>query len=637
MAYISFYRKWRPQGFDQVIGQDYNIRTIRNALSKKRLSHSYLLCCPRGTGKTSTARIFAKALNCEKGITADPCGKCENCISISNGNSVDVIEIDAASNRGIGEIRELREKVKYLPSILRKKVYIIDEVHMLTIEAFNALLKILEEPPEHICFIMATTEPNKVIPTIISRCQRFDFSPISLGKIKQRLQKIAKKENIKISDEALSLVSKHADGSLRDADGILEQLAAFGEDTIEAGDVVSLLGVIDLELLFELADILADKNISSGLLFVNKIISSNQSLKVLTQEFLDHLYNLYVIKNYKKPSEITDISPDYKKKYEAQSQKLIKEELEFYIDIFADLYKQIKWGEGSRRFFKAAIIRAVNFIAAGDKGLNEKTRALEAQLKTLNKRIEADRPGGSIAENKGVSTEKSNKAKAGENRPANPEKNGNPGSRKDPGSEDKDREDPARKGQDEEGSGTGAVKKADGSGGTITGIDGNLDEILMVMKKKKISVHAMFIESEPSRIEDGILYFILSEDKKWHKDHLSKAKNIELIAGIIEEVTGIKYKVKFELGKIKRKEGKNRKSRNEVIIEENNFSGDPERGFIGEEPPVNGEESKKQKKEESGDKGNTGSKKEAEGVKDGTLDDQEDVIKYFENKFKMKE
>lgn len=362
MSYISFYRKWRPQSFDEIIGQDYNIKTIRNAISSGRLSHCYIFCGPRGTGKTSTARILAKALNCKKGVTPDPCNKCENCISISNGSSVDVIEIDAASNRGIDEIRELREKVKYLPSSLRKKVYIIDEVHMLTTEAFNALLKVLEEPPGHVIFIMATTEPNKVIPTIMSRCQRFDFLPVPMDRIKERLMKIASSEKINIDDPALNLISKYADGSLRDADGILEQLAAFGEDKIKVADVTALLGVTELDTLFEFTDILIGKDLDSGLLMVSKIISSNQSLKVFVSELVDHLYDLYVIKNYSEPFEIINVSDDLRSRYLGQAEKLKKEELEFYMSLFTELLKQIKWGEGSKVFFKSAVIRAINSI-----------------------------------------------------------------------------------------------------------------------------------------------------------------------------------------------------------------------------------------------------------------------------------
>jgi len=305
MGYVSFYRKWRPQSFDEIIGQKYVVQTLKNAVSKNRLSHAYMFCGPRGTGKTSTARILAKALNCVDGPTSEPCNKCANCISISNGNSVDVIEIDAASNRGINEIRELREKAKYLPNILRKKVYIIDEVHMLTPEAFNALLKILEEPPEHVLFIMATTEPRKVIPTIMSRCQRFDFYPIPVDMIKKRLAEISESEDISISDSVLDIISKYADGS------------------------------------HELTNILIEKDLTQGLLFIYRIINSNQNLKVFVSEFLDHLYNLYAVKNYDKPLEILDISLGYKDKYMDQSSRLSLEELEFFMDLFTDTYKQV--------------------------------------------------------------------------------------------------------------------------------------------------------------------------------------------------------------------------------------------------------------------------------------------------------
>ncbi|MFA5015699.1 MAG: DNA polymerase III subunit gamma/tau [Actinomycetota bacterium] len=554
MNYISFYRKWRPQNFDEIIGQEYNIRTIRNAISNNRLSHSYIFCGPRGTGKTSTARILAKALNCKKGITPDPCNKCENCISISNGSSVDVIEIDAASNRGINEIRELREKVKYLPNILRKKVYIIDEVHMLTTEAFNALLKVLEEPPEHVIFIMATTEPNKVIPTILSRCQRFDFFPIPMDKIKERLQKIAKKEKITMSGPALDLISKYADGSLRDADGILEQLAAFGGDKIEVEAVTSLLGVIDLELLFELTDILIEKNLTGGLLLVNKIIGSNQNLKVFVAGFLDHLYDLYVIKNYDNPFEIISLSEDHKEKYRDQASKLQKEEIEFHMELFTELLKQVKWGEDSKVFFKTAIIKAVNFIVLDKKEIEKKTRIIEAQIEALKEEIgrvnSAQKSMIENSEDRGTKADTDNyEEEEGDfdiinsqeinkmvneveiqGKYAGDKKKADKSVPKDPGTEGKENID------------------------LIDLITNNIEKISQNIKKKKISVHAMFAEAVPARIENGILYFSLDEKKEWHKDHLNKNINIELISGVIKEVTGKNYRIKFELGKKKNKD-----------------------------------------------------------------------------------
>ncbi|MBE3113847.1 MAG: DNA polymerase III subunit gamma/tau [Actinobacteria bacterium] len=546
MGYISFYRKWRPQDFGEIIGQEYNVRTIKNAISNNRLSHCYIFCGPRGTGKTSTARILAKALNCIKGTTPDPCNKCENCISISDGYSMDVVEIDAASNRGINEIRELREKVKYLPNILRKKVYIIDEVHMLTTEAFNALLKVLEEPPDHVLFIMATTEPNKVIPTIMSRCQRFDFFPIPMDKIKERLQKIAKSEKITISDSALSLISKYADGSLRDADGILEQLAAFGEDKIELRDVISLLGVTDLDMLFEFTDILIEKNLTGGLLLVNKIIGSNQNLKVFVSEFLDHLYDLYVIKNYNNPFEIVNISEDYKDKYLDQAKKLQKEEIEFYMELFTDLLKQIKWGEGSKVFFKSAVVRAINFIVLDEKEIGKKTRLMETQIESLRKEIDKI---NSIQE--GNKNYHNHRADVGTSVYENEEDdfdilNSNEIDKMVSEVEIQSKHKVSGgKAHKSEMADAGVEKKDE----EISLINNNLDKISQSLKKKKISVHAMFTEAVPYKIENGTLYFYLDKEKEWHKDHLNKIKNIELISSVIKEVTGKGFKIKFELGK----------------------------------------------------------------------------------------
>lgn len=610
MGYISFYRKWRPQDFGEIIGQEYNVRTIKNAISNNRVSHCYIFCGPRGTGKTSTARILAKALNCKKGTTPDPCNKCENCVSISNGSSMDVVEIDAASNRGINEIRELREKVKYLPNILRKKVYIIDEVHMLTTEAFNALLKVLEEPPEHVIFIMATTEPNKVIPTVMSRCQRFDFFPIPIDKIKERLQKIAKSEKITISDSAMSLISKYVDGSLRDADGILEQLAAFGEDKIEVADIISLLGVTDLEMLFEFTDILIEKNLARGLLLVNKITGSNQNLKVFVSEFLDHLYDLYVIKNYNNPFEIVNISEDYKDKCLDQAKRLQKEEIEFYMELFTDLLKQIKWGEGSKVFFKSAVVRAINFIVLDEKEIGKKTRLMEMQIESLRKEIDKI---NSIQE--GYKNSHNHKADVDT-------------------SVYKNREDDFDiiniNEIDKIVSEVGIQSKHAVSGGKahklemtddgvekkdeeIGLINNNLDKISQSLKKKKISVYAMFMETVPYKIENGTLYFYLDKEKEWHRDHLNKSKNIELISSVIKEVTGKDLRIKFELGK---------------KVDKTNV-------MSGVESKVSSKVSGKSRAENAENKASNSSNSKDRSSKNSRT--EEDVLDYFEKKFDIKE
>jgi len=666
MGYISFYRKWRPQSLDDVIGQKYNIQTLKNVLAGNRLSHSYMFCGPRGTGKTSTARILAKAINCMDGITATPCNKCNNCLSISNGSNVDVIEIDAASNRGINEIRELREKVKYLPNNLRKKVYIIDEVHMLTTEAFNALLKVLEEPPEHVIFIMATTEPNKVLPTIISRCQRFDFYPISLDLISERLKKIAKSEKLSISDQALGLIARYADGSLRDADGILEQLAAYSEGKIEAKDVVALLGIVDLEILFQFVDILAERNISKSLEITKSIIKSNQNLKVFVSELLDHLYNIYVVKNYDKPDEVTDISREYLDKYLKQAEKLNNEEIEFYLDHFTELLKQIKWGESSRTFFRTTVVQAVNFIVLDDKQINKKIKAWEAKIHSLEREVKsgaAARPSKMEAASVGEPEDEpqdldfSNNSDEAQLKPEN-------GS----GAENKIVIDPEPEPQVEKPAKTGAKKDNAKSVG-LESITENLDRILELLKRKKISVHAMFVEAEPDRIEGKTIFFCLEENKQWHKDHLSKAANSGIISEVIGEVTGKKFQVKFETGNIDAKNqmknhsgqngstGEDEKNRSPGIVEtektekedkkeekkdrvEKNTVSENKSEAADKKPPEgSGTDTRPEEKMDGsqtvdGDKSDISKKDNDAGP---AKDDKEDMLKYFEKKFEIKE
>lgn len=296
MSYLSLYRKWRPQTFEDVAGQKHVTRTLQNALSMNRIAHAYLFCGPRGTGKTTVAKLLAKALNCENGPTPTPCNKCRNCVGVRDGIAMDVFEIDGASNRGIDEIRDLREKVKFAPGEGRYKVYIIDEVHMLTTEAFNALLKTLEEPPAHVIFIFATTEPHKVPATILSRCQRFDFKRISTQEIVDYLAGITASEGLEVSREALSLIARTAEGGMRDALSILDQSVSFSGQKVAKSDVEALLGVVRFELLQEFAEAMISGSITEGLLFVDRLLEEGKDLRQFARDMVGHFRNLMLVK-----------------------------------------------------------------------------------------------------------------------------------------------------------------------------------------------------------------------------------------------------------------------------------------------------------------------------------------------------
>ena len=295
MNHTTLYRRWRPRRFGGIVGQEPVVRTLRRAIETDRVSHAYLFSGPRGTGKTSTAKVLAMGLNCEKGPTPEPDGTCESCRAIVGNSSMDVLEMDAASNRGVDEIRDLRDKVNLAPAVGRMKIYIIDEVHMLTAEAFNALLKMLEEPPEHVVFVLATTEKHKVLPTIISRCQSFDFRRPSIETLVGKLEEISEAEDIEVEPEALTVIAREGRGSFRDAEGLLDQLSSFAEGRITASMVRELLGSVGPESLIETTYALHERRAADALRIVDRLSGGGKDLGQFVGELLAHLRNLMLL------------------------------------------------------------------------------------------------------------------------------------------------------------------------------------------------------------------------------------------------------------------------------------------------------------------------------------------------------
>ena len=314
MAYQALYRKYRPSNFDEVVGQTHIIQTLKNAIIQNRIAHAYLFCGPRGTGKTSIAKIFAKTLNCTNSQDA-PCGICENCKMAANGSHPDIIEIDAASNNGVDEVRNLIDKVKYAPMQGKYKIYIIDEVHMMTSGAFNALLKTIEEPPAHVIFIFATTEPNKVLPTIISRCQRFDFNKVSVNDIKYRLSVVCKNEGIEIDQDGLTLIAQLADGGMRDALSILDQCVAYCTTHIDVNDIRKIYGVITSEDIGQLFSSVYKKDVDSFIKDIQKYSDMGMDIKRLTADFIHMLKDSLILDYSENSTLVSDMNKDMIRKY----------------------------------------------------------------------------------------------------------------------------------------------------------------------------------------------------------------------------------------------------------------------------------------------------------------------------------
>ena len=358
MSYLVLARRWRPQNFDEVVGQRPVTQTLKNAIAKDRVAHALLFTGPRGVGKTTTARILAKALNCERGRTPDPCGECVSCNAIATGRSVDCLEIDGASNRGIDEVRELREIVRYAPSRDKCKVIIIDEVHMLTEPAFNALLKTLEEPPPGVIFILATTHAHKIPPTILSRCQRHDFRRLGQEEILPRLQQIALEEKATVSDGAMKAIARAAEGSLRDAQSLLDQAIAYSGDTVSEEDVAVVLGLVEGELLAETTQAMIEHDSSRALAVIESLGARGDDLQRFCQELLTHLRDLMVSKASKDPApllQLSRVSPDT---IRAQAEAMTLADLETIFQVLSRAEFEMRRAPHPRFVLEMALVEA---------------------------------------------------------------------------------------------------------------------------------------------------------------------------------------------------------------------------------------------------------------------------------------
>jgi len=384
-TYIPLYRKYRPQMFADLVGQESVVKTLSNAINTGRISHAYLFTGPRGTGKTSSARILAKSLNCVEGPTVSPCGKCPSCVDIANSNSVDVIEIDAASNRKVEDARNLLEKVHFVPVSGKYKVYIIDEVHMLTTEAFNTLLKTLEEPPKNLVFILATTEAHKVLNTIISRCQRFDFKRVPHELIIKWLKELAKQENINITDKALSLIAKKAYGGMRDALGLLDQasvLANQGTEITES-DIITLFGSLSEDTLYELANNIAQRNTVKLMETADTAVQSCEPVNVL-REMVNYFRNLLIIKTSPELDRVKiliDLSDNIIPEVKAQSEQFETDEIVQIIEKLSEYERTIKTTQQQQLWLEVSLLSICH-------------RQDMQVLKDLNERIERLEAGG---------------------------------------------------------------------------------------------------------------------------------------------------------------------------------------------------------------------------------------------------
>lgn len=410
MAYTALYREWRPKTFDDVVGQTHITVTIKNQILKDRIAHAYLFCGTRGTGKTSTAKIFAKALNCRNLQEGEPCNECDMCKKINSGLAIDVTELDAASNNGVDNIRDIIEDVQYPPQEARFKVYIMDEVHMLSAGAVNAFLKTLEEPPKSVVFILATTDPQKLPITILSRCQRFDFKRIKNEEIFSRLRRIVQQQGVYADDNSLSLIARISDGAMRDSLSILDQAISMGGGKVEYDNLIGMLGLVTNENLLKLTECIIDKDVEKSIRLIDEVILSGKDSFGFIKDLITHFRNLMIVRVSQTPEDILDMSKENIELIKVQAQKIRIEEIMRNIKVLQEAEEQAKWSKQSRIYLELAVIKMCKV---------EYDTSKEVLLSRINKMEEIIRQGKITVACETVTPKASGEKKAaGPNKPA---------------------------------------------------------------------------------------------------------------------------------------------------------------------------------------------------------------------------